>query len=168
MMVSAAMIPRLLVVVRDLNVLWPGVGPPEADPPFLVHPDAVLTRAIAAQLFQPVSRRHPQISQYLCSVQHRQLPPISPSVTVRLLRHLAPARTRTAAAPAQPFTDRETEVIQAIARGRTNQEIADELFISLSTVKSHLTSVQRKLGARNRVEIAAWAWESRLMESPRQ
>jgi DNA-binding CsgD family transcriptional regulator len=66
--------------------------------------------------------------------------------------------------PTQPLTDRETEVIRSIARGRTNQEIADELFISLSTIKGHLTAVRRKFGARNHVEIAAWAWESRLME----
>jgi hypothetical protein len=65
------------MVVRDLNVLWPSVGPPEADPPLLVHPDAVLACAIASQLLQPVSRRHPQIRQDLCSIQHRQLPPSS-------------------------------------------------------------------------------------------
>jgi DNA-binding NarL/FixJ family response regulator len=53
-------------------------------------------------------------------------------------------------------------VVRAIARGRANQEIAAELFISLSTVKSHLTSVQSKLRVRNRVEIAAWAWERGL------
>ena len=56
-------------------------------------------------------------------------------------------------------------MIRAIARGRTNQEIAGALFISLSTVKGHLTTIQAKLGVRNRVEIAAWAWESRLMDS---
>ena len=44
-----------------------------------------------------------------------------------------------------------------MARGRTNSEIADELHISLSTVKTHLTSVMAKLGARNRVEIVMWA-----------
>ncbi len=47
-----------------------------------------------------------------------------------------------------------------MARGLTNQEIAAELFISLSTVKTHLGNVQAKLGARNRVEIAARAWEA--------
>jgi DNA-binding NarL/FixJ family response regulator len=60
-----------------------------------------------------------------------------------------------------PLTTRELDIVQAVARGRTNQEIADELFISLSTVKGHVAGVQAKLGARNRVEIAAWAWESR-------
>ncbi|MEV5746435.1 response regulator transcription factor [Actinoallomurus sp. NPDC052308] len=88
---------------------------------------------------------------------------ISPSVTVRLLRHLAPARTSTAP-PAVPLSVRETEVIRAIARGRTNQEIGAELFISVSTVKSHLASVQSKLGVRNRVQIAAWAWENGLVQ----
>jgi DNA-binding NarL/FixJ family response regulator len=86
---------------------------------------------------------------------------ISPSITLRLLQRLAPAAPA-AARPAVPLSERETEVIRAIARGRTNTEIGAELFISLSTVKSHLASIQMKLGVRNRVEIAAWAWESRL------
>jgi DNA-binding NarL/FixJ family response regulator len=87
---------------------------------------------------------------------------ISPSITLRLLRHLADRGAR-AHAPLRPLTARESDIVQAVARGRTNQEIADELFISLSTVKGHVSGVQAKLGARNRVEIAAWAWENRLM-----
>lgn len=59
---------------------------------------------------------------------------------------------------------REVEVVRAIARGRTNQEVGAELFISLSTVKSHVSTTQTKLGLRNRVEIAAWAWENRVAE----
>jgi len=83
---------------------------------------------------------------------------ISPSVTVRLLEQLArPARARP---PAEALTERELDVVRLVARGRTNEEIAGELFVSLSTVKTHLGSVHRKLGARNRVEVAAWAWES--------
>ncbi|MDL4817872.1 response regulator [Actinomadura opuntiae] len=87
---------------------------------------------------------------------------VSPSITVRLLEHLA----RPPAAPAPPGerpTDRELDVVRLVARGRTNEEIAAELFVSLSTVKTHLGSVMHKLGARNRVEVAAWAWESGLM-----
>ncbi|MEZ5269544.1 MAG: LuxR C-terminal-related transcriptional regulator [Microthrixaceae bacterium] len=50
-----------------------------------------------------------------------------------------------------------------MARGRTNAEIADELHISMSTVKTHLASLMSKLGARNRVEIAIWAYETGRM-----
>ena len=86
---------------------------------------------------------------------------VSPSVTVRLLRHLA--EPVAAGQPARPLSEREVEVVRAIARGRTNAEIAAALFISLSTVKSHLAGIQAKLGVRNRVEIAAWAWANRIV-----
>ncbi|MET7419012.1 response regulator transcription factor [Dactylosporangium sp. NPDC005555] len=89
---------------------------------------------------------------------------ISPSVTVRLLRRMAvPAGPAKAA---KPLTDRETDVVRSIARGRTNLEVAAELFISLSTVKSHVSGIQTKLGLRNRVEIAAWAWEHGVVTGP--
>jgi len=52
-----------------------------------------------------------------------------------------------------------------VARGRTNAEIAAELHISLSTVKTHLTSLMAKLGARNRVEIVLWAYETERIKS---
>jgi DNA-binding NarL/FixJ family response regulator len=87
---------------------------------------------------------------------------ISPQVTLRLLRHLTPGNAP-AAQSAAPLSARELEVAAAIARGRTNNEIAAELFISLSTVKSHLTSIHNKLDVRNRVEIAAWAWATGLV-----
>jgi DNA-binding NarL/FixJ family response regulator len=86
---------------------------------------------------------------------------IAPSVTTRLLRAFADAGPATP--PRQPFealTDREEQVLAAVARGRTNGEIADELAITLSTVKSHIASLMGKLGARNRVEIAIWAYET--------
>lgn len=70
------------------------------------------------------------------------------------------------AAQSPPLSDRELEVVRALARGRTNQEIAAELFISLSTVKSHLSGIQAKLGVRNRVGIVTWAWENRLVDTP--
>ena len=52
-----------------------------------------------------------------------------------------------------------------VARGRTNAEIADDLHVSLSTVKTHLASVMSKLAARNRVEIAMWAYETGRLKS---
>ncbi|GAA0408669.1 response regulator transcription factor [Streptomyces luteireticuli] len=93
---------------------------------------------------------------------------ISPAITVRLLRDLAPAvggGAPAVRAPSEPLTEREADVVRCLARGATNAEIADELFVSLSTVKTHLANVQMKLDARNRVEIAAWAWESGLATS---
>jgi len=86
---------------------------------------------------------------------------IAPSVTARLLS--AFAHTTTQPAPTQPtwpLTDREEEVLATVARGRTNAEIGDELHISLSTVKAHLSSIMTKLEARNRVELAIWAYET--------
>jgi DNA-binding CsgD family transcriptional regulator len=81
---------------------------------------------------------------------------------VRLLEHLA-ARPAARSALPDPLSPRELDVVRAVARGRTNAEIAAELFVSLSTVKTHLTNIQAKLTARNRVEIAAWAWENGLV-----
>jgi DNA-binding NarL/FixJ family response regulator len=88
---------------------------------------------------------------------------ISPSVTVRLLKQLAPARSPAAGAGNQ-LSGRELDIARSIARGRTNQEIAAELFISLSTVKTHIARIQNKLGVRNRVGIATWSWENRIMD----
>lgn len=48
-----------------------------------------------------------------------------------------------------------------MARGRTNAEIGEELHISLSTVKFHVAGLMTKLGARNRVELAMWAYETK-------
>jgi DNA-binding NarL/FixJ family response regulator len=63
--------------------------------------------------------------------------------------------------PIDPLTEREEEVLVLVARGRTNAEIAAELFIGLSTVKTHVASLMAKLGARNRVEIAMWAYDTK-------
>jgi DNA-binding NarL/FixJ family response regulator len=61
--------------------------------------------------------------------------------------------------PIEPLTEREEDVLVAVARGRTNAEIGAELYISLSTVKFHIASLMTKLGVRNWVELAIWANE---------
>ena len=89
---------------------------------------------------------------------------IAPSVTARLLATFSNVAERTPPShPVEALTEREEEVVLTVARGRTNPEIADELHISLSTVKTHLAAVMTKLGARNRVEIAMWAYETGRM-----
>ncbi len=86
---------------------------------------------------------------------------IAPNVTRRLLATLVDHAPQTVTQPVDPLTEREEEVLVLLARGRTNAEIAAELFISLSTVKSHIASLMAKLGVRNRVEIAMWAYQSK-------
>ena len=86
---------------------------------------------------------------------------ISPSITRRLLSTFAgTGRAAPPVQPLDPLTEREEQVLLTIARGRTNAEIAAELHISLSTVKTHIGSLMAKLGARNRVEVAMWAYET--------
>ncbi|WP_430591926.1 response regulator [Humidisolicoccus flavus] len=87
---------------------------------------------------------------------------VSPSITVRLLGELAGQQSK--AAPEHDLSERELEIAGAIARGGTNEEIAADLFVSLSTVKTHARNISVKLGARNRVEIAAWAWRAGLVQ----
>jgi DNA-binding NarL/FixJ family response regulator len=86
---------------------------------------------------------------------------IAPNVTRRLLTALVEHAPETVSQPIDPLTEREEEVLVLVARGRTNAEIATDLFISLSTVKSHVASLMTKLGVRNRVEIAMWAYHSK-------
>ncbi|UYB41874.1 response regulator transcription factor [Streptomyces sp. Je 1-4] len=91
---------------------------------------------------------------------------ISPQITVRLLRRLSlpPARPHpTTPTTPDTLTDREREIVRLVARGSTNQEIATELVISPGTAKTHLANIQSKLKVRNRVEIAAWAWQTGLI-----
>jgi DNA-binding NarL/FixJ family response regulator len=91
---------------------------------------------------------------------------IAPNITVRLLAAFSdPPSGRPPVQPIEPLTDREEEVLMTVAHGRTNAEIAKELHISLSTVKTHLASLMAKLGARNRVELVMWAYETDRVRS---
>ena len=91
---------------------------------------------------------------------------IAPNVTARLLAAFSDGPAgRPTVQPIEPLTSREEEVLLTVANGRTNAEIADELHISLSTVKTHLASLMAKLGARNRVELVMWAYETDRVKS---
>ncbi|GGP81413.1 response regulator transcription factor [Saccharothrix coeruleofusca] len=85
---------------------------------------------------------------------------VSPQVVSRVLRRSAsPVPT----SDADVLTPRELEVVRHVARGLSNNEIASAMRISLSSVKTHLASVQGKVGARNRVEIVTWAFRARVV-----
>jgi len=90
---------------------------------------------------------------------------IAPNVTRRLLATFADQAPVVPVRPIDPLTEREEEVLALVARGRTNAEIATELFVGLSTGKTHVASLMTKLGARNRVEIAMWAYDTRRVRA---
>jgi DNA-binding NarL/FixJ family response regulator len=95
-------------------------------------------------------------------------PVLSPTVTRQLMAHAAgsaldtrrtSARTRVAA-----LNDREREVAVAVGQGRSNAEIATELFMSIATVKTHVSRILAKLDLNNRVQIALLTYDAGLLE----
>ena len=90
---------------------------------------------------------------------------LAPSVTRRLIeeftRRRAPHRTDLAALDV--LTEREREVMMLVARGLSNGEIAEELFISPATAKTHVSRVMMKLAARDRAQLVAMAYECGLV-----
>ena len=91
---------------------------------------------------------------------------LAPSVTRRMIEHFAARRPRAgrAAATLRELTDREREVLTLIGAGRSNAEIAADLFISEQTVKTHVGKVLLKLGARDRVQAVIFAYDAGLVE----
>jgi DNA-binding NarL/FixJ family response regulator len=90
---------------------------------------------------------------------------IAPQVTLRLLGEFS-RPTRKVREPSAPLTAREEDVLALLALGLTNTEIGARLFLSLGTVKVHIAGVLAKLGLRNRVEAAMWAYESGRVDGP--
>ncbi|MFE6911491.1 response regulator [Streptomyces erythrochromogenes] len=94
---------------------------------------------------------------------------IAPGVTRRLIAEFA---GRPASAPARSprpiegITEREREVLTLVGRGRSNTEIAEDLFITVATAKSHVSRLLTKLDARDRVQLVITAYETGLVTLP--
>ncbi|MEP6981681.1 MAG: response regulator transcription factor [Nakamurella sp.] len=91
---------------------------------------------------------------------------VAPSATRRLLQHVTAALPETVPAPddrLEQLTTREREVLEQIARGLTNPEIAAALFMAESTVKTHVGSLLAKLARRDRVGLVLFAYETGLV-----
>ncbi|HEY6797988.1 MAG TPA: response regulator transcription factor [Kineosporiaceae bacterium] len=88
---------------------------------------------------------------------------IAPSTTRRLLDHLAPALDPAAVRALATLTEREREVLGAMARGWSNVEIAQRLVVAEGTVKTHVGHILAKLAARDRVQAVVIAYESGLI-----
>lgn len=91
---------------------------------------------------------------------------IAPSITRRLIGRFAerPAVNTAVADRLHRLTDRERDIVIAVARGATNTEIAEQLYIGPATVKSHVSSILTKLSLRDRTQIVVFAYESALVE----
>lgn len=76
-------------------------------------------------------------------------------------------RSRGAGNPIRMLSVREREVLALLARGQTNQQIGDELFITEHTVKKHVNNIYFKLEVGSRAEAVAWAWKHGIVESDR-
>ncbi|MFF3502742.1 response regulator [Streptomyces sp. NPDC003247] len=91
---------------------------------------------------------------------------LAPSITRRLLDKYAthlPSGDEPVPDTLHTLTDREVEVLKLVARGLSNAEIAADLFVSETTVKTHVGHVLTKLGLRDRVQAAVYAYESGLV-----
>ncbi len=90
---------------------------------------------------------------------------LSPSVTRRLIAEFTsrPHADRPRPAALNALTPRETDVLRLIARGRSNQEIADELVVAEQTVKTHIGRILAKLGLRDRAQAVVFAYETGLV-----
>jgi DNA-binding NarL/FixJ family response regulator len=91
---------------------------------------------------------------------------LAPASTRKLIEQFA--RPRVEAPELGELTARERHVLQLLARGLSNAEIARELVVEPSTVKSHVARVLAKLGLRDRVQAVVFAYESRLVEPGRR
>jgi DNA-binding NarL/FixJ family response regulator len=92
---------------------------------------------------------------------------LSPSVTRRIIADLVrsrPAPRKRDQAIIDSLTDREREVLVTIANGRSNAQIARELFVSEATVKSHVSRIIAKLGVTSRTQAVAFAYENGLVK----
>ena len=89
---------------------------------------------------------------------------LSPTITRRLIEEFSASRAPTIDVPElNELTPRELDVFRLIATGKTNSEIADELIIGETTVKTHVTRILMKLGVRDRVQAVVLAYETRLV-----
>ncbi|MGZ5398789.1 MAG: response regulator [Nocardioides sp.] len=89
---------------------------------------------------------------------------LSPAVTRRVIRHFASTRHEAPPPGLAELTARELEVFELISRGLSNAEIGQELFISDTTVKTHVTRLLTKLGVRDRAQAIVLAFQTGLFE----
>ncbi|WGG46146.1 response regulator transcription factor [Rossellomorea sp. DA94] len=84
---------------------------------------------------------------------------LEPEVTGKMMTRM---RQKTVSHPHEELTNRELEILLLMTQGKTNQEIADELFIALKTVKTHVSNILSKLGVQDRTQAVIYAFKHDL------
>ena len=91
---------------------------------------------------------------------------LSPAITTRVIKQFARIPRPTPPKELEELSARELDVLRLIARGLSNGEIAQELYISETTVKTHVTHILQKLNLRDRVQAVVLAYQAGLFEAP--
>jgi two-component system, NarL family, response regulator LiaR len=89
---------------------------------------------------------------------------LHPDITRKLMEQVSQTRNLPQEMPLEVLTDRERDVIRLVAMGRNNREIAQELFISEKTVKTHISNILGKLNLEHRTQLAIYAIKNNLVE----
>lgn len=140
-----------------------------------VHPDCkviVLTSFLDDEKLYPVieagafsyllkTSRATEIASAIRAAANGQ-PVLESQVASKMMNRFR--QPKAAAAPHDELTEREMEVLKLIAKGRSNQEVADELYIGIKTVKYHVTNILAKLGVEDRTQAAIYAVKNGLSE----
>ena len=87
-----------------------------------------------------------------------------PAATQRLLERFAAPPSPAASSSLDELTDREREILRLIAQGNSNAELAQQLYLSEATIKTHVSAILRKLGVRDRVQAVIAAYEAGLVQ----
>ncbi|GHJ41147.1 DNA-binding response regulator [Streptomyces sp. TS71-3] len=152
------------------EILRAGPQPPEVVVLTTFHADEQVLRALRAGAAGFVLKDTPP-AEIVDAVRRvaAGAPVLSPAVTRQLIARVAgadPARERRARARARLdlLGDRETEVALAVGRGASNADIATELYVSVATVKTHVSHILSRLGLNNRVQIALLTYDAGVLD----
>jgi DNA-binding NarL/FixJ family response regulator len=96
---------------------------------------------------------------------HRGEARLHPDITRKLMQQVSHKRNEIQESSVEQLTEREIEVLRLVARGRSNREIAEDLFISEKTVKTHISNILGKLNLDQRTQLVIYAIKNKLVEA---
>ena len=94
---------------------------------------------------------------------HRHEAVLHPKVAERVIQELEGTRLDQAS-PYQLLSERELQVLKLVANGKANAEIAEQLFVSIKTVRAHVSNILSKLHLKDRTQVAVFAWQKGMVD----